>query len=263
MLINNFSTKKVSDYLDTGKYKNVLLIMQHGLGDAIMFYSVCYKTLIKKYPQIKFSFKTHLGQEQIFESVDNNQNNYDICFKFSFPCSEWGIVDETKAEKCCRVELGIKPEIENYQLPKKFNSPLVGVHFNSTSCPNMNVPKEFAQKLWNQITDYGLIPIDTHMRHQFDNKRSVVYDFQSCRRIDNVKATTPKLLGLLSSCCGFAGVPSGNMTCALSVFPPEKILYITSTFSAKRLIRLSVHEMNWEKGYNENIVKKWLECLNK
>ena len=45
MLINDFSTNKVANYLDTGKYKKVLLIMNHGLGDAMMFYSTCYKTL--------------------------------------------------------------------------------------------------------------------------------------------------------------------------------------------------------------------------
>lgn len=264
MLVNNFNLKKVVDYLNTGKYKKVLLIMNHGLGDAVMFYATCYKTLCEKYPQINFYFDTHLGQEQIFGHIDKNHNNYDIAFKFNFPCSEWGNIDETKSEKCGRVEIGLKLNEENYTLPQTFSSPLVGVHFNSTSCPKMNVPEDFAEKLWNQIEATGFIPIDTHMRHKTDNKiKSIVHNFEQCRRVDNIPATTPKLLGLLSSCCGFAGIPSGNMPCALSIIPPEKILYITSEFPANRLTRLPVHEINWEKGYDEKIVNDWLRCLKK
>ena len=263
MLINDFSTNKVANYLDTGKYKKVLLIMNHGLGDAVMFYSTCYKTLQQKYPDIQFSFQTHLGQEQIFEPVNKNQNDYDIVFKFKFPCAEWDKTNETKAEKCARTELGIQLNPENYTLPKKFNSPLIGVHFNSTSCPHMNVPKAFAEQLWNQIIEEGFIPFDTHMRHRFDNHNSIIHPFEECRRIDNIPATTTKLLGLLSACSGFAGVPSGNMPCALSVLPPEKILYITSVFPASKLTRLPVHEINWKKGYDSSIIHDWLQCIKK
>jgi hypothetical protein len=150
---------------------------------------------------------------------------------------------------------------EDYTLPKKYSSPLVGLHFNSTSCPRMNVPYEFAHKLWNQIIESDLIPIDLHMRHKNDNSRNVVYDFAQCRKIDNISATTPKLIGMLSACCGFAGVSSGNLFCALSIFPPEKILYITSDFPAKRSTRLPVHEINWKNGYDKKIIQDWIECL--
>ena len=99
------------------------------------------------------------------------------------------------------------------------------------------------------------------MRHCNDNSRSIVYQFEQCRKIDNIPATTPKLMSVLSSCCGFAGVPSGNMPCALSVMPPEKILYITSDFTAKRSTRLPVHEINWKNGYDKGIIQNWIDCL--
>lgn len=260
MIISNY-TKKVVDYLNTGKYKKVLLIFHHGLGDAIMFHATCYKALCEKYPNIEFYLDTHLGQEQILGHVDKNPDHYDIAFKFAFSCSEWDSRDETKAEKCARLQVGMAFNKEKYNLNKTFSSIFVGLHFNSTCCSKMNVPEDFAKKLWNQIENAGFIPIDTHMRHQNDNKKSIVYGFESCRRIDNISATTPKLMSVLSSCCGFAGVPSGNFTCALNVMPPEKILYITSEFPAKRSTRLPVHEINWKKGYDEGIIQNWIDCL--
>jgi len=52
MIIDNYNSKKVIDYLNTGRYKKVLLIFHHGLGDAIMFHATCYKALCEKYPNI-------------------------------------------------------------------------------------------------------------------------------------------------------------------------------------------------------------------
>jgi hypothetical protein len=63
MIIDNYNSKKVIDYLNTGRYKKVLLIFHHGLGDAIMFHATCYKALCEKYPNIEFYLDTHLGQE--------------------------------------------------------------------------------------------------------------------------------------------------------------------------------------------------------
>lgn len=261
MLVTDFSDKKVVDYLNTGKYKKVLLIMNHGLGDAFMFYSMCYKTLIEKYPDISFSFDTHLGQEDLFGHVDKNPDNYDIAFKFIFPCSEWDDTTYTKGEKCAHVEIGLDDVIEDFSTPVSFRSPLVGIHLNSTCMPSMNVPEDFAEKLWNQIIEADLIPIDTHMRHYFDNKNSVVHEFEQCRRVDNIPATLPKLMGLLSSCSGFAGVASGNFFCALNTFPPEKILFLGSAFRVNKLTKLPVHELNCKGKYNPDIVAQWLKCV--
>lgn len=265
MLISNFSGKKVCDYLDTGQYHKVLLKFYHGLGDAVMFYSTCLKALKKRYPNIVFAYDTHLGQEDIFGKVDKDPNHYDIAFQFAYPCSEWGSIDETKSEKCARMEIGLPlPLEEDYTLPKKFKSPLVGLHFNSTSCPRMNASPEFGKKLWTQIQDAGFIPIDTHMRHVNDHKnRSIVHDYEQCRRIDNINATTDKLLGVLSCLRGFAGIPSGNMPCALAVLPPRKILYLSSEFSKDRLVHVDTFEMNIKKPYDSKIVEEWLNELKK
>lgn len=262
MLIQDFKDKKACEYLDTGNYKRVLIIFKHGLGDAIMFYGTCYKALVAKYPNISFTYSTHCGQEEMFGKVDNDPDHYDIAFKFKYPCAEWDNGNETKNEKCARVEIGLEmPLEEDYTLPKTFQSPLVGLHFNSTCLSKMNTPYDFAKKLWNQILDAGLIPIDTHMRHMYDNKKSIVHDFEQSRRIDNVPATIGKLLGLMSTLRGFAGVSSGNLFCACSILPPSRILYLLSEFSIRKSLHLDVLEINTRKPYDAGIVKEWLDRL--
>lgn len=259
MLVQNFNEKKICDYLDTGKYKTVLLLFRHGLGDSIMFYSTCYKALVKKYPGISFAYSTHCGQEELFGKVDDNPNHYDIAFSFRYPCSEWDPGNETKSEKCARVEIGLEmPLAEDYTLPKSFPSPLVGVHFNSTSCTSLNAPYDFAKNLWEQIMDFGFIPIDTHMRHVYDNKRSIVHDFEQSRRIDNVPATVGKIVGLLSTLRGFAGVPSGNLICACSVLPASRILCLSSEYPIRKSLHMDMLEMNIRRPYDAGIVSEWL-----
>lgn len=265
MIIRDYKTKKVCEYLDTGNYRRVLLIFYHGLGDSVMFYSTCLKALQKRYPSIEFTFATHLGQDVIFGRVDDNPDHYDIAFDIKYPCSEWGSIDETKSEKCARVELGLPmPLVEEYSLPKSFASPLVGVHFNSTCCPSFNVSAEFGKRLWEQIEGAGFIPIDTHMRHVNDHKeKSIVYDYEQCRRIDNISASLDKLAGLIASCRGFAGVPSGNITIADAVMPSNRILYLSSDFSKERLVHIKCFEMNIRKPYDAGLVAEWLSEVKK
>ena len=263
MLITNFNNKKVKQYLDSGKYKKVLLIQHHGLGDAFMFYATCYKQLCKSYPDIQFILNTHLGQQELFGYSDSNVNDYDIAFKFVFPCSQWGSLEQTKWQKCGRVQIGSEIKIQDYKINKEFKSPLIGIHLNSTCDKRINCPKQFAQKLWNQIIAEGLIPIDTHMRHKNDNKRSVIHEFEQCRRIDNIPADINKLMGILSVCRGFAGVSSGNLFCALSVLPPQKILYLKTEFSINRLTRLPIKQIDCRKPYDEKAVHEWIENLKK
>ena len=262
MIVSNYRDKKVCDYLNTGEYHKVLIRFRHGLGDAIMFYATCLKTLMWQYPGVSFAYSTHCGQEVLFGSVDDDPEHYDITFDIGYPCSEGDGLDYTKSDKCAIVELGLKtPLEEDYTLPRTFPSPLVGVHFNSTSCTWLDAKPDFARKLWEQIQEAGLIPIDTHMRHVFDNSHSVVHDFEQCRRIDNIPASLDKLLGLLGCLRGFAGVPSGNLIAACTVLPPRKILYLGSTTTRTRHYRLDTFEMDIRKPYDKAIVGDWLDAV--
>lgn len=262
MLVEKFDSRKACEYLDTGMYRRVLILFRHGLGDSVMFWATCLKTLRKRYPEIEFAYSTYFGQELLFGKVDDNPDNYDIAFRLGYPCSEGGPVDETKSEKCARVELGLPlPLEEDYSLPKSFGSPLVGVHFNSTSCSWYDVKENFGRRLWDQIQEEGFIPIDTHMRHCYDNPKSVIHPFEQCRRIDNVPATLEKLLGLIGLCRGFAGVPSGNLICALALMPERHVLYLSQNFPMSRHIRKKPFEMNVLKPYDRAVVSEWLHAL--
>lgn len=261
MEIVDYRHLKVSDYLDTGKYRRVLIRFHHGLGDAVMFHGTCLRALRARYPGIEFSYETQLGQEEVFGKVDASPNDYDIVFNLKYPCSEWGSIEETKSEKCARVELGIDPRMsEDYSLPVKFASPLVGVHFNSTAVPRMDVPPAFGKMLWDQIQEEGFIPMDTHMRHKNDNRRSLVHAFET-RRVDDIPATVGKLAGLISCMRGFAGVPSGNITLAYSLMPARSILYLSSEFPMRRQIHLDCFEMDIRKRYDKALVHDWLSCV--
>ena len=263
MLIKDFNDRKVCDYLDTGAYRNVLIRFRHGLGDAVMFYCTCLKALRRRYPDIRFAYSTHLGQEDIFGRPDDNPDHYDIAFEIVYPMSEWDPGAETKSEKCARLELGLPlPLAEEYSLPRSYPSPLVGLHFNVTCLPFMDATEEFGRRLWTQVVEEGLIPVDTHMRHYYDNKsKSIIHPFEQCRRVDDIPATTDKLLGLLSCLRGFAGVPSGNLACALALMPPHRVMYLTSAFAASKQTHLGVFEMNITKPYDAVLVKDWLDGL--
>ena len=99
------------------------------------------------------------------------------------------------------------------------------------------------------------------MRHPTDNPRSIVHDFEQCRRIDNIPASLDKLIGLISVCRGFAGVPSGNLICAVSLLPPEKILYLSTDFPMNRHIHFKCFEMNIRKQYDAGKVNEWLAAV--
>ena len=262
MIIPNQSNT-VSDYLIAHpECRKVLLKFRHGMGDAFMFYAQALPALKKKFPYIDFSFSTHLGQEEIFGKYSDDEKDYDAAFEFHFPCSEWDPGDESKCEKCCRVECGVEPVKEDYSLPKKYQSPLVGMHLISTCLPNTNCPEEYAKRLWDQFCEEGLVPIDTYMRHYFANHGEM--SKYITRRIDDIPATMPKLMGILSSCCGMASIASGNWLAAMAVLPPERVLFIdTKNLGAKKYTKLPVWEVNALKPYDKYKIHDFIECLKK
>lgn len=263
-VIKNFNEKKVSDYLDTRKYRKVLLKFHHGLGDAMMFNAVCLNALKKAYPEIEFHYSTHLGQEELFGFHSENPEDYDIAFEFRFPMAEWDKTDETKAEKCLREEIGLEPSGEYYASPVRFKSPFVALHFFSTCMPNSigfrNEPEMI--KIWKMVEEHGFVPIDTHMRHQFDNSKNKLYSFQT-RNMEGIPANISTLGGVLSVCRGFIGVASGNFPLALSILPPENILFIRTGFSVKKITRLPIEEFNPRNPQEWRKLDSFLERLKK
>lgn len=248
--------------MSTGQYKKVLLSFHHGLGDAISFFYNVLPVLKRKYPSVDFCFDTHMGQENIFGYVDKERLHYDLVVDVVFPCSEWDADStETKAERSLRTEFGIEREkqkdryMHDYYPYTPYPSPLVGVHFQSTSGDCLCYNKNDSEKLWNAIKERNLIPIDTQFFHPDATIKREPYSFAD-RNMKGMKPDVKNLFGLLGTLRGFAGVASGNFWSALCVLPPSKILYLGTEFPVNKLTRLPVHNMI---KYDEKVVSEWLD----
>lgn len=256
MTIKDFSQRKVASYLDSGNYKKVLFRFHHGLGDAIAFYPV-FEEIKRLYPQIDFHLNLHCGQEDMFQCSPSDEKLYDIVFEIAFVCNEWSEPQYTKAEFCCLNELGIKPPEKNPRIRRYFSSPLVGTHFFSTCLPNkISCGETVARNIAEAITEAGLIPIDTHMKHAYNNPVNQSFNWQTCR-ISEAEANLKNLLGVITRCGGFAGVSSGNFHAAAALLPEETLLFVKTDIPLCTLMRKNILELDAKK-YDHGIVKEWL-----
>jgi len=261
-----FKQKTLCDILDADVNHNisrVLFEFYHGIGDCVSFYCNVLPVLHWRFPEVMFDFLVLPDQAPLFPDV-MKKDIYDLVVFVRFPCSEWDMdSDETKAERCLRVEMGIKNECQRdqYRMPFVFRSPLVGVHFFSTSCEAVSCREDIAEKIWRSIERAGLIPIDTHFYHEGAKFEYHPFAFEN-RSVDdpNIKANIGLCDGLLGACGGFAGVSGGNFWIALSKLNPRNILYIETEFPVEKLTRLPVHHM---KEYDQDVVDAWLESIKR
>jgi len=266
---------KLSYYLEELKIGKVLLPFGHGLGDNVMFLNP-FNLLCRKYPFIEFTLALQkgLGFEElepeivcdngkVIYSSDLSYNydvpGYDIVADIDFPMSE-GQVELTKGEWCCVHELGIDP-VNGHKLLTQGVNRLIGVHFNITCLPDCcNPDRDTAERIWNDILFCGFIPIETHFQHVFHNPVNSKFDFVDCT-VRRVHAKVSTLVGLLQRCAGFVGVVSGNLHCALSVIPHERIFFLDKDFhlgsftkDADKIAKANLRNYNGE-------VKEWLKSL--
>ncbi len=252
---------------DHPEYRRILLKFFHGLGDAIDFYANCLPALKQAFPGREFSIETQLGQELYFGDVNPDEKAYDLSVFIIFPCAEWDKdCDETKAERCARVELGIRipPDTPNryWEITRgREPSPLVGVHFLSTSNDAVSCPEATARLIWEKIEKRGLIPLDTHFRHHGATLARDVFAWEN-RTVQDVPATVGKLFGLMWSLGGFAGVSSGNFWTALCALDPRKILYIETEFPVRKLTHIPIKSIN-AADPDEAVIEDWLNEIEK
>ena len=227
-----------------------------------MFHALCMPALRRRFPAVRFFFLCYNGQEAIWGRVSPNEFDYDLFVDLVFPCAEWDGTNETKAEKCLRVELGLADERrgEDYRLEQEYASPLVGMHTHSTCLPHMlDCPATFTQRLWTQFVEEGLVPFDTYMRRP-DSNGVALLPFQT-RKVTDIPATIPKLMGIMRTLCGMASVSSGNFFAALSVLPPRKVLFLRTNFPAVKLTRLPVWEIDTRKSYDSVLIHDFCDNL--
>lgn len=259
--------KKLTEYLDTGLYKRVLLPCWHGVGDIVMFQAP-FRYLKGKYPNIKIDIGLARGLQQEFIIEDAvllngdwkekvKDSDYDLVFSCHMPLEKLEDLSMTKAEVCCEEELGI-PKIAGH-LPIKAKR-LVGVHFHNTSVSWLTNPEEsIAKKIWQEIIDAGCIPIETLFQHTFYNDTSKKFDFVD-NHVRNWPARLDSLISLLSHCDALIAVVSGNFHLGLSILGPKKVMLLEKELKAGHFTKdpIAVCDI---KNYRDGVIKEWLSTL--
>jgi hypothetical protein len=165
----------------------------------------------------------------------------------------------TKAELCCREELGI-PLLTNYKnIKKRYDSKLCAVHFNLTCLPDLVTPdKDVAERIWNEVLKAGWIPIEVHFQHIYHNPVNTKFDFVDC----TVRRCRPKiatLLGLIQRCGAFIGVVSGPFHCAMATMSHNRIAYLEKEIPVNRFTHEPIKTFNL-KDYQGG-VDTWLNSI--
>jgi len=255
-MITDFKEKKLSEYLKDGQ--KVLIRWGHGLGDLLMWLP-SYEKLKKDYPQVDFHLYVESGQEEIWgDEKDKDSQDYDLVFSLDFPMSEGS--DITKAEKCCKEELGIdSPQDEFIKIPK-YDSPFVACHFQGTALPgSVGCSSEVAKQIWQEIKDFGKIPVECHFKHVFHNPANEKFDFIDIS-VREYQAKVSSLIGLIQHSSAFVGVASGPLVVALSTIP-EKTLYLEKSHPLKTYTKKDIAKVDIN-DYKPNSVKTWLQNLH-
>jgi len=252
-MITEFKEKKLVEYLKDGQ--KILIRFGHGWGDTQMFMPIFYR-IRELYPNILFDIYLECGQEDIFGKPQFLEDEYDLVFSLNFPMSEGSHL--TKQEKCCLEEIGIEGISEIAILPPK-NSPIISVHFQGTCLPNsVNCPYDVSKQIWQEIKDFGKIPIECHFQHIFHNPLNKKYDFID-NSVRNYKANLHNLIGIIQNSYAFIGVASGPLVTALSVMP-ERTMFLQrhheiSNYTKKKITYINVFD------YKKGEVIKWLKNM--
>jgi len=267
-MITDFKNKKLVEYLNKsidgnrGLRQKILIRFGHGLGDTIMFLPIL-EALREKYKgYCDIDLYVEAGQEHIFgDTLDKEGEGYDLVFSLDFPMSEG--TDLTKAEKCCVDEMGIdykdldlevslKPDTEKW-------NPFVVVHFQGTALPDsVSCPEEVAGKIWQEIKDYGKIPIECHFEHIFHNPSNNKFDFVN-RHVRDCQADIKTLIGMIQSSSAFIGIASGPFIVALAS-ESKNVLYLEKNHPLKSYTKQDIARVD-VRNYKEGSIKQWLENM--
>jgi hypothetical protein len=255
-MITDFREKKLASYLVPDQ--KVLIRFGHGLGDTMMFYP-CLEALRCLYPQTVIDLYVENGQEEIWTSIgDKDAPGYDLVFSLDFAMSE-GENGLTKAEKCCRDELGIPAVDRPWTRLPCYDTPLVCCHFQGTALPgSVNWPWDQARQVWQEVAAFGKLPFECHFQHGFHNPANEQYPFvdNSARRY---RASLPNLIGLLQRSWAFIGVASGPWCVAMSVLPGRTLLlekdHKLESYTHEPAARLTLDD------FQEGQITSWLTSL--
>ena len=257
-MIENFKDKKLVEYLQDEQ--KVLVRFGHGLGDTFLWMPT-FEKLKKIYPKVSFDLYVESGQEEIFQSIkDKDAPGYDLVFSLNFPMSEGSNL--TKAQKCCIEEIGIESPVEEVYKPQEYESPFVAIHLMGTALPgSVNCPEEIARQIWQEVKDFGKIPIECHFEHCWANPNNKKYGFIDIS-VRGYQAKVSNLIGLIQHSFATIAVASGPFVVALSVMP-KRLLYLEKSHPLKTYTQRADVKKIKISEYRVGMIKEFLEGLNK
>jgi hypothetical protein len=256
MKIENFQDKKVTEYLQDGQ--KVLFLAHNGLGDTIMWLP-SYEKLKKDYPNIDFHLYVESGQEELWGDERNKDSqDYDLVFSLNFPMAEGS--DMTKAEKCCNEEMGIELPTQEFAILPNCESPFVAVHLQGTALPgSVNCPEETARQIWQEIKDFGKIPIECHFEHMWHNGSNAKYGFIDVS-VRGYQAKISNLIGLIQRSFAVIAVASGPFVVAMATMP-ERTLYLEKNHPLKTYTKRTDIKKVIINEYKTGMIKEFLDNL--
>ncbi len=252
--------KKLADYLKD-EPKRVLIVFWHGIGDVVQFLGI-FEHLKVLYPKTHFDIGFAKGlQEEAFypnaillDNLDHIEEGYDITALIHFPVETDPKL--TKSELCCREELGIEPLTAYRPIQRIHRSPFVAVHFNLTCLPDLVRPsEEVGGRIWEEIHEAGMVPIEVHFQHVFHNPANTKFDFVDCT-VRGCRPNISSLLGILQRSVAFVGVVSGPFHCAMALMDHRRIAYLEKNIPLERFTHEKLQKFNlldYQGG-----VKEWL-----
>jgi hypothetical protein len=128
----------------------------------------------------------------------------------------------------------------------------------------VNCPSDISEKIWNEIKEVGLVPMETHWIHGFHNPVNVKYDFIN-RDVRDCQANLDNLIGLVQHSFAFVGIMSGPAMTALSIMPEHCFILEKNHKLTDYLKEEYINEKNIKRinilDFQEGMIRQWLEGL--
>jgi ADP-heptose:LPS heptosyltransferase len=263
-IVNNFQKKKVVDYLKNIISGKVLLQMQHGLGDLILFMPLV-EELKRRFPRVNikigydpkrdFSFIGDLAYPIIITGDYRKilrQFTYVFNIQYPEPDMKKSVVTIQKPYLCNEKEIGLedfvwKPYKLNVEL-KNENSKTIGVHFfGNTNSRHKNPTETCASRICKEIKEAGYEPFEVHMIHHFTKDQNLFIGNKLFRKENSLRCEKPNIgtmINKIAECKYFVGVDSGPLYLAGSILGFDKVIGIQKYLEIGRYLPIEIPKID-------------------
>ena len=225
-------TGRIVDYCLPGK--NILIQIDHGLGDVLMIYPH-YLQLKEKFPDVRIDLKVIPCFRSLLPPIEPDEF-YDYVFWIQAYFNERTPQLQNKTKPQCTVELDFGLPYEpllDYSAHPKCRCNLVGFNFRSSNWlwKTVQCPYNTAKMLWERTEDAGFCCVDLfYPKDAFaargENKK---YDFIDWSLQDKKNVTIQKMFDLTNTCAGVASIATGTFILAM-MLSKETTLFLKNGF---------------------------------